>query len=160
MNKKIKVLLYIGVVFAIFIVLFTILYLVFYRIDSKKEKLKNEIVECAILYLNNKYGDYEFNVTNIEESYDLSASLNDAFFNKRHIGYKLSVSCNSLTDNFILNISGTTSQTMSVKSEEFVERYYDETTIAYFLENFDLLKIDLKIESEKIPIDLRTFSFI
>lgn len=155
MNKKIKVLLYIGIAFAVFIVLFTILYLCFYRIDSKKEKLKDKIVECAILYLNNKYGDYDFNVTNIEKLY----RFNDAV-HKIHIGYKLNVSCNLLTGNFILNISGTTSQTMSVNSEEFVEKYYDETTIAYLLEKFDLLKFDLRIESEKVPIDLRTFSFI
>lgn len=59
-----------------------------------------------------------------------------------------------------MNISGITSQTMSVNSEEFVERYYDETTIAYLQEKFNLLKFDLGIESGKIPIDLWTFSFI
>ena len=155
MSNKIKATLYIGTISLVLILVFISIYLYFYVSDSKKQKLENEIAECAIIYLNNKYGDYDFNVADIQKSY----RWNDAV-NKIHIGYKLNVSCNLFTGDFILNIDGTTSQTITVKNEEFLEKYYNEIATAYLLEKFELLKFDMKIESEKIPVNLRTSSFI
>lgn len=105
----------------------------------------NSISNNVITYLNNKYGDNNFEIVNVENDYSYNGIVQ-----KYHTGYELTVSSPLLKKNFTIYTYGTNPRIVNDVSEKFVENYYNETTNDYLSQKYDL-EFNMLVKEENIP---------
>ena len=106
------------------------------------EKITNQIIEKnAINYLNKKYGNNDFEVTDIEKAYSYNGIISSY-----HTGYELRISSSALEDKFDLRTYENNPLMISKYSEEFIEEYYKKDLLKKYH-----LEFDMWIDEEYIP---------
>ena len=131
---------FIGLLFILFSV---ILLIIIPNINNKISN--NSISNNVIAYLNNKYGDNDFEIVNVENDYSYNGIVQ-----KYHTGYEVTVSSSLLKNNFIIYIYGTNSRIVNGVSEKLIENYYNEKTNEYLSQKYDL-EFDMSVKEENIP---------
>ena len=95
-------------------------------------KMSNILISNKVItYLTNKYGDNNYEIVDIKNSYSYNGIIE-----KHHSGYKVTVSSTLLKNNFIVTTGGTQIGT------DFIQEYYNEKTNEYLLQKYDV-KFDI-----------------
>lgn len=105
----------------------------------------NSMSNNVITYLNNKYGDNNFEIVNVENDYSYNGIVQ-----KYHTGYEVTVSSPLLKKNFIIYTHGTNPRIVNDVSERFIEDYYNEKTNEYLSQKYDL-EFNMWVKGENIP---------
>ena len=105
---------------------------------------KNTILKNSINYLNNKYGDENFQIVEIKKDYAYEG------LNKIESGYELTVSSPLLKDNFTMYADNEHFSKIKNVTEFFVETYYNEKMNDYLSKEYNI-ELDIRIREEKIP---------
>lgn len=125
------------------ILLSVIILIIIPSINNKTSN--NSISNNVITYLNNKYGDNNFEIVNVENDYSYNGIVQ-----KYHTGYEVTVSSPLLKKNFIIYTYGTNPRIVNDVSEEFIKNYYNEKTNEYLSQKYDL-EFDMWVKEENIP---------
>lgn len=133
-----------SVFIGILIVLFNVIILIIIPILNNKT-INNLVSNNIIIYLNDKYGDNNFEIINVKKDYSYNGIVQ-----KYHTGYEVTVSSTLLEDNFIIYTSETNPQVIKDVSEEFIEKYYNKKINEYLSQKYDL-EFDMWVKEENIP---------
>lgn len=138
-----------SILIGILIVLLSIIIFIFIPTLSNGRNV-NLISNNVINYLNNKYGDNNFKIIEIENDYSYNGIVE-----KDHTGYKVTVSSTSLKEIFHVKIYSTNPKSNSI-IDEFIEEYYNEKTNEYLSQKYG---IEFHMHTEEILIP-NTFGHI
>lgn len=102
------------------------------------------IVNNVTNYLNNKYGDHQFEIYRIEKSYTYNGIIE-----ADHTGYKVIILSPELKDYITLYIYGTNPTKAEIIGEDFIQKYYDEIINKYLLSKYNV-EFDIWVAEENI----------
>lgn len=132
--------------FYTFFCTFLLVVLILLIIPSANNSInENTILKNSINYLNNKYGDENFQIIKIEKDYAY-----EGIIIKRESGYELTVSSPLLKDNFTMYADNEHFSKIKNVTEFFVETYYNEKMNDYLSKEYNI-ELDIRIREEKIP---------